>query len=244
MGVTLSTHSTLAPISLASTIIGFVSFIITAATLLRVSWDNLQTVWAAPTEITDMLGNLKAGLYEERRHLRRVCREQRRRRSRSAPRRDREKGGARVSRDDGSTDRTLLLMRETIRHMVRSFRELERPFLRYEHEQKKAVRRSLREDDWDTEELKDDWEQDDSSYVRSEYRKCGLRERIIWLQTKYKVKNLMVALQMIQTRRIAKEVGDMNVSFVHMERDTRHLEDRLLALEQRLSRVVGVRRAE
>lgn len=216
MGVTVSTHSSLAPISLASTIIGFLSFVITAATLLRVSWDNLQTFWSAPTQINDMLGNLKAGLYEELGHLRKVCRDRRRRRrSSSGPHKDRGKDGARVSRGErheASTDRTLFLLRDTIKHMIRNFRNLERPFLEYEHAQKRAVRRRMQDNDWDTEGLRDEHlDQDDDSFTRSEYRKCGFRERVIWLRTKYQVVDLMDALQRIQTRRIAKEMGDMTL---------------------------------
>ncbi|KAI4948699.1 hypothetical protein J4E86_008047 [Alternaria arbusti] len=55
-----------------STIIGFISFTFTLATLLKVTWSNLATFNAAPQEIKNMLSSLKQGLLEERRHLRRV----------------------------------------------------------------------------------------------------------------------------------------------------------------------------
>jgi hypothetical protein len=57
---------------MVSTIIGFVSFTFTLATLLKVSWSNLMTFHAAPEELKDTLSSLKQGLLEERRHLRRV----------------------------------------------------------------------------------------------------------------------------------------------------------------------------
>lgn len=41
MGVAISTQSTLAPVSLASTVIGFVSFAFTVATAVRVFWENV-----------------------------------------------------------------------------------------------------------------------------------------------------------------------------------------------------------
>ena len=218
MGVTVSSQSSLAPISLASTIIGFLSFALTAATLVRVTWDNLSTFWSAPTEITDMLGNLKAGLHEERRHLRKVCRDRRkRRRSSSAPHRDREKhGGVRVSREDREQterDRTLWLMRDTIRHFWQRFRDVERPFLAYEEDKKRSMARSRRmqDDEWDTEGLRDDYDQDDNSFVISAYRKCGFRERLIWLREKGQAQALLSGLSMLQTRRIAHEVGHMMV---------------------------------
>jgi hypothetical protein len=59
---------------MVSTIIGFVSFTFTLATLLKVSWSNLMTFQAAPEEIKDTLSSLKQGLLEERRHLRKVRR--------------------------------------------------------------------------------------------------------------------------------------------------------------------------
>lgn len=213
MGVTVSSESTLAPVSLASTIIGFASFAVTVATLIKVFWDNVQTIFGAPTEITDMLGNLKAGLYEERRHLRRVCKSRsksRRRRSRSNGRHVEKDGSRHLSREEVG-DRTLMLLRSTIRHMMSNFRTLERPFLAYEAQQKRSASRKLRDAEWDMDEvsMRHDDGSDGDSYGQTEYRKCGLRERIIWLRTKYKIKDLMDALQRIQTRRIAKELGDL-----------------------------------
>ncbi|PVI05661.1 hypothetical protein DM02DRAFT_683956 [Periconia macrospinosa] len=71
MGVTIS-HTTLSPISFASTLIGFISFAFTLATFLNVFWSSLCTIKTAPHEIKDYLSNLKQALLEERRHLRKV----------------------------------------------------------------------------------------------------------------------------------------------------------------------------
>ena len=71
MGVTVS-NTAFSPLSLISTIIGFISFTFTLATLLKVSWSNLATFNAAPEEIKNILSSLKQALLEERRHLRRV----------------------------------------------------------------------------------------------------------------------------------------------------------------------------
>ncbi|KAF2119300.1 hypothetical protein BDV96DRAFT_642335 [Lophiotrema nucula] len=73
MGVTVS-HSTLAPISMASTIIAFIGFGFTLGTFFNVFWKSIMTLTSAPSEIADYLSNLKQGLLEERRHLRRVKR--------------------------------------------------------------------------------------------------------------------------------------------------------------------------
>ena len=114
MGVSLSTHTTTSPISLVSSIIGLVSFTFTVATAIRVFWGNISTIRRAPTEVADFLGNLKQALYEERAHLRSV-----RRRARNVELYD--EGGFKVLAD-------------SIKHMIRDFKTLERPFLVEEHD--------------------------------------------------------------------------------------------------------------
>jgi hypothetical protein len=97
MGITLS-HTAFSPLSLISTIFGFVSFALTLSTLLMVSWGNLATFSAAPHEIDDYFSSLKQGLLEERRHLRKV-----RKRLRSV-RRDRSHGPAARNHDSDSEE--------------------------------------------------------------------------------------------------------------------------------------------
>lgn len=101
MGVTVS-HTAISPLSMVSTIIGFVSFTFTLATLIRVSWSNLSTFYAAPEEIKDTLSSLKEGLLEERRHLKRV-----RKRLRNVRRDQSHRPGARSDSEgyDGSNGR-------------------------------------------------------------------------------------------------------------------------------------------
>lgn len=248
MGVSISSHSSLAPISLASTIIGFASFAFTVATLLRVSWVNFETFSAASTEIPDVLGNLKAGLFEERRHLRKVIRWQRKQRRRSASgRRGGEKEPGHSRRDLEIGDRTVLLLRDTVKHMIWTFRQIEGPFLRVEHEEKmrQARRGEIDREDWDTDGFAwFDVEADESNYTYRDYRPCGFRERWLWVRRKADCISLSENLARVQTRRIANEVGESYIIVGHMQRDWRHLDDRLWALENRLSNVVGVRRVE
>jgi hypothetical protein len=157
MGVTIS-KTALSPLSLLSITIGLISFAFTLATFLNVFWSSLQTLHAAPREITDFLSNLKQGLLEERRHLRRVgkrLRSARRGRSGSVSREDgkrRYSGGdgggggrrARFERDeqalrsDGETD-SLKALRAAVRDMIQSFRAIEYPFLRPEFQQKNST---------------------------------------------------------------------------------------------------------
>ncbi|KAH6878713.1 hypothetical protein BKA58DRAFT_409132 [Alternaria rosae] len=162
MGVTVS-HTAFSPLSMVSTIIGFISFTFTLATLLKVSWSNLATFNAAPEEIKDTLSSLKQGLLEERRHLRRVrkrLRNVRRDQSHGPSARsdseeyDRGEEGRRRSRrgKGGHKRRTmhfdrdmqsmrssgeaeaLSVMRVTIRDLIQKFRDLEYPFLKPEYQ--------------------------------------------------------------------------------------------------------------
>lgn len=91
----------------ASTIIGFISFSFTLATLLRVFWENVMTIWKANDEVHDLLPSLKQALYEERDHLRRVRRR------------------CRGYYEDGAMD----LLYSGVKGMIRDFKRLEAPFL-------------------------------------------------------------------------------------------------------------------
>jgi hypothetical protein len=97
MGITLS-HTAFSPLSLISTIFGFVSFALTLSTLLMVSWGNLATFSAAPHEINDYLSSLKQGLLEQRRHLRKVTKRLR------SVRGDRSHGPGAKNHDSDSED--------------------------------------------------------------------------------------------------------------------------------------------
>lgn len=51
MGITISKDASLAPISAASSVIGFASFAFTLATFLRIVWGNLRTMMSANKEV-------------------------------------------------------------------------------------------------------------------------------------------------------------------------------------------------
>lgn len=271
MGVVLSTHTELSPLSLISTTIGFVSFAFTVATFLRVSWENLQTIAAARTQIPDFLGNLKQGLYEERAHLRKVRRFQRRRgsfvggtRNRLKQRRgsgtnrypnnnngyssasEKEMIGMRLdshaitdAKDIHDDDVSTRVMREAIRHLIRDFRELERPFLRDDVEMGPSPSH-----DPNVRNGEGYAHSDDDDYYKTEYRKAGFRERYLWLRKKGDVVEMMNTLARLETRRIAKEIGDACLIVRGVERDIQLVDDRVWGMEQRMTRVVGIRRVD
>jgi hypothetical protein len=204
MGVAISTHTSLAPISLASTIIGFVSFVFTIGTATRVFWGELSTWSAAPHEMEDHLTNLKQSLFEERFHMKRARRIHRRR-SRSVPahgERGGEKGATSRDREFVEEERVAALraMSIALKHMIRNFRELERPFLKYPNDDR-GRRKSARGDDaWYSDE---EWRDDMTNvYFHPEYKECGLRERLAWLKNKSRLTSLSESLTRLTIRRI------------------------------------------
>ncbi|KAK4543960.1 hypothetical protein LTR36_004734 [Oleoguttula mirabilis] len=122
MGVTLSSTSTLAPISFASTVIGFISFTFTLGTFIKVLWVNFETLGEAQHEVHAYLTNLRTELLEERASLR-VMKKNCKRHHRLVDRGDRADSGLELD------DVTLKTMSDAVKHLIKRFSELERPFL-------------------------------------------------------------------------------------------------------------------
>ncbi|KAF1988569.1 hypothetical protein K402DRAFT_328310 [Aulographum hederae CBS 113979] len=253
MGTTIS-KGVLTPLSIVSIVVGFVSFAFTIFTFLNVFWNSLMTIYSAPSQIQDFLGNLKSGLYEERRHLRRLRKRRKRRRSES--RRGEKERGVEVNGREGleegelEWDAGFRVSRDTVKHMISRFKKLEEPFLEdYDREQK---RRRGGRDEWDDvfrsssrgRDRPMNEEEEEAEFYLTSYRRCGLRERWIWLRKKPDVMDLLNGLQRVETRRVAKEIGDMYLGFSELRRRAERMDESVAALEDRLSRVVGVRRIE
>ncbi|KAH0291658.1 hypothetical protein M436DRAFT_43469 [Aureobasidium namibiae CBS 147.97] len=246
MGVTLSTHSTLAPLSLASTIIGFISFSFTIATLLRVFWGNISTVLNAHDEIHDYLSNLRVQLYEERQSLRNLRRHNKewgkRRRTRGLP----------LPRLD---DLTIRSMQDTLRHLTRRFRSLERPFLDQDSVPgRRRYRKSFSpnpRDTWDSEkglrsqEKEWDKELDDEEDPRTQgdvYCNITLGKRIVWLRQRSDALAIIEAVSRLQTRRTARQVGEIAVALYEYGDTIEDLDESMQEIETRFSKIVGIRR--
>lgn len=297
MGITVS-HTNYAPLSLVSTILGFVSFTFTLATLLKVFWSNLGTFGAAPEEIQDYLSNLKQGLLEERRHLRRV-----RRRLKSVKRDTSHGRGARSDSDDAGggvhysdgyrgnggrkrskrrrssgeargggkrgprhfdrtiqslrsagEDEALSVMRTTILDLIKTFRAIEQPFLKPEYRTQDSAHWSTNTPSpYPPEKTAYSYSDDDAfsaQHLHSthrfghEYRKCGFKERWLWVRRKAAVVNLQQMLSRVEVRRTAHEVGEVLSIVCNVGRDVEDLRSALEGVEGRLSRVMGVRRVD
>ncbi|KAI5211920.1 hypothetical protein AUEXF2481DRAFT_26793 [Aureobasidium subglaciale EXF-2481] len=246
MGITLSTHSTLAPLSLASTIIGFVSFSFTIATLLRVFWGNITTVTNAHDEIHDYLSNLRVQLYEERESLRNLRRHNKdwgkRRRSEGLP----------LPRLD---DLTIRSMQDTLRHLTRRFKTLERAFLDQESAYgRRRYRKSLSPNPRDTldsekglcskETELDKENDDDEEDPRTQgdaFCNITLGKRILWLRRRSDALAIMEAVSRLQTRRTARQVGEIAVALYEYGDTVKDLHDGLHEVEARFCKIAGIR---
>ncbi|KAL5411820.1 hypothetical protein PMIN06_000023 [Paraphaeosphaeria minitans] len=146
--------------------------------------------------------------------------------------------------------------------MIRSFRALEYPFLKPEF-------RDLDAAHWSTNTPRDKgpaylqsppagspWEDDDGEQAQAQglrrsnrfgsdgYKKCGVRERWLWLHRKGDVVTMSERLSRIEVRRTAHEVGAVAMAVADIGRDIEGVFEVVRAMEGRLKRVVGVRRVE
>ena len=92
-------------------------------------------------------------------------------------------------------DVALRVMNGAVKSMIHEFRQLERPLLN--------PRGEVSDEKGYLDEDETDW----PDYYRTNRRRCGLRERVIWLRTRSDVVRLLEALNRLVTRRISKEVG-------------------------------------
>ncbi|PMD54180.1 uncharacterized protein K444DRAFT_540598 [Hyaloscypha bicolor E] len=109
-------------ISIASIVIGFISFSFTLAIWLHAFWDAFLTLGSAPNQIQDALSVLRQGLYEEREHLKR----KRRRGEGDHP-------GSKLKSlyYEGGPTRVI---NDAVKDLIKEFKNYERPFLVTPHE--------------------------------------------------------------------------------------------------------------
>jgi len=269
MGVVIS-KTELSPLSLVSILIGFISFAFTLGTFLKVVWINLETLGEAPHEVHSYLTNLRTEILEERANLK-VMRKNNRRHHRLI-----EKGSRGVRVDTGVEldEVTLKTMSDTIRHLCRKFRDIEKPFLEEgeagiegasDHRKRRRVNsRSLSpyyqhsayasppekagargRSNHDRDRDKDEEDDDDKFWAqRTRYAKYGLKRRIKWLYLKPTAQQLFQDLSRVQIRRIARQVGGITVLTHEYGRPILEIEDMMRRQEERMGRFVGVRRVE
>jgi hypothetical protein len=155
-------------------------------------------------------------------------------------------------------DEALRVMRTTVKDLIKSFRDLERPFLKPEFVAQDAAHWSMNASGYPPEKAAYAAQyyphsDDDSPSARHmqatnrlghEYRNCGIKQRWLWVRLKAAVVNLNVILGRVETRRTAHEVGEVLSVVCNIGRDVEDLRASLEGVEGRLNRVVGVRRVE
>ena len=121
----------LASISYASAIVGFASFAFTFFTFVRVFWQTIITLWAAPKEMISNLDNLRSELHGERAYFKAMLRRQR----------SRSRG---YRKENVHEDLAVIkLLNDIVKGLMRHFEDLEKPFLMESpEEQEKHVERS------------------------------------------------------------------------------------------------------
>ncbi|KAF2664085.1 hypothetical protein BT63DRAFT_100634 [Microthyrium microscopicum] len=235
MGVAISSQSQLAPISLASTIIGFISFAFTLATLLRVFWNELQTFSAAKSEIEDHLTNLKQSLYEERSTLKRARRiHQRRRQSAHTDAKERER--------ESALDVAFRAMQRTNKHAIQQFIILERPFLEYPDAERRKSSDKYDEAYYGYSSGDGTKDLEVAEYSMAGYKKCGFRERLHWVHKKETVTSMTKAQSLMTIRRMSLQFNGFSYNMRDFGMNFNDIDDRLYEIEDRLHRVVGVQR--
>ena len=171
--------ATLAPISYASSIVGFTSFAFTFFTFVRVFWETILTLWSAPKEMRGYMDNLRLEIRNERTYFKSALRRTRSR-SRSTKKYHEDVGPLRI-------------LNASVKRIHRSFNRLEEPFLNETPER--------REKDIDIEKSEGDYEPD--------YAPMTLRRRWRWMRSKSNVISIADQVNRIQTQRIACDTSNV-----------------------------------
>ena len=274
MGVVISKTSELSPISVASIVIGFISFAFTVATFLRVLWANFMTLGEAPHEVHAYLTNLRTELLEERANLK-VMKKYYRRNHKLM-----QQGGRGNRLDSGMEldDVTIKTMNDTVRYLIKRFKEIEKPFLEPGEQgisgdtnPRRRRRRSRSDSPYDQaynsppekayggrqgDDVKDQRlsryadergiEDDEDKYwaQRTQYAQYSFKKRMTWLYKKADAQSLLDTLTRVQTRRIARQVAGISFLVHEYGSSTLEMRDSVRRIDERMSRFVGVRRVD
>jgi hypothetical protein len=266
MGVVVSTTAT-SPFSLISGIIGMVGFAFTLGTFFQVVWDNLSTLAEAKHEVHSYLTNLRQELLEERtslKFLKKACKKRPKSRD------------SRYGRDvqdyldlqlDAATIKT---MSDAVRHTIKQFQVLEKPFLEPGEEgiqqatgNNNSNRRSRRRGDsasphytheayrsssYEKKRARgpSDNEDYDDAFWPQRVRYCDftLHRRFQWLRRKGHAQHLFEDLSRMRTRRTARQVGMIALMMTDFAGTMARMDESLGGIEEWLQRVVGVRRID
>lgn len=271
MGVVVSTDAPTSPFFLTSGIIGFLSFAFTFGTFFKVVWTNLETMTEAPHEVHTYLTNLRQELLEEK-HSIRIMRKGMRSHYKACRREDREDLSGieldevmlktmsdsikRLCRQFAELERPFLEKGEAgisdaINHRKSSRRrrndssDAPRYSSHGAYASPPEKSRTRSEYDRDDNLAVDKDEQDDAFWAqRTNYASYTLGRRMKWLRRKAQAQQLFETLSRVQIRRIARQVGGMAMCMHEYGQRTVELGETTHNIDERINRVVGVRRVE
>lgn len=107
--------SKLAPISYASTIVGFTSFAFTFFTFVKVFWETILTLWSAPKQMVGYMDQLRIEIHNERAYFKSALR--------------RTKSRSRSVKRYHEDVAPLKILNSSVRRIHRQFIKMEEPFL-------------------------------------------------------------------------------------------------------------------
>jgi len=263
MGIVVSSPVSTSPFFLTTGIIGLISFGFTLATFIKVVWENFETLTEAEHEVHTYLTNLRQELLEERASIRFMKKHYKHTRKERGTRHSKEIDS---NIDVGLDQQTLRTMSDAIKHLIKTFQHIESPFLEpgeqgiqqashrrsnkrrgeestspyYTHSaynsptyEKRPRARSRSPDDDD-----EFWPQ------RVTYSRFTWWKRMKWLRRKPSAQKLFEQLARLQTRKIARQVSGIAMVLHQYGGSLQEVDESINRIEDRLHRVVGVRRVE
>ena len=224
--------TSLPPLSIASVVIGFISFSLTLAIWLHSFWEAFLVVGSADPQIRDALSLLRQRLYEELEYLRRMRRRGRDRERRPSKRHRHNHShsysyGGDESKEEGmySDCGPVRVLLDAIKDLIQEFKRCEAPFLVIPG---KADGRTEKDLEW--------------SFVAT--RDCyysDLPRRLMWLRTKGSITGISDKLQRLQVHRAAVEASECRLMVADTmglvrdcERMLGRMEDSIRGIEDRL----------
>ena len=219
-------------------------------------------------QVHSYLTNLRTELLEEKASLKNMRKGMRKYQRMTL----KENGGTTVGME--LDDVTLKTMNDTLRHMIKQFKALEQPFLEpgergigdasnhrkrsrrrnssvspphYDHAAYSSPpeKRARSNHDRDKEQRAKEEVDDDAYWAeRTQYANFTLKRRLIWLRKKTEAQSMVEALSRVQIRRIARQVGGLTMLVHEYGCGTMELNDAVRRIDERVGRVVGVRRVD
>lgn len=170
-------------------------------------------------------------------------------------------------------DVSLKTMGDVVRRLMKKFKELEAPFLipgeegidrgprrsaakrsrsispYYQHSayapaEKKGRRRSGADSEGERRDQDDDDDDDAFWAQRTQYASFTFGKRLAWLTRKAEAQRLYETLTRVQVRRTARQVAGITILMHEYSASTSQQEEMLRRIDDRMAKIVGIRRVD